>query len=137
MPHNLTPEQQRTILEAHQIEEESQHFQQQLGLIDEHITDMTSFQDALFSFSKEQTSEILAPLGRGVFMKAQRLQDEKLFVDVGAGVVVRKSIGETKEIIAEQLSKLSEARLSVISHLSELNNRMLLLVSKLRSSKQD
>lgn len=137
MPHNLSPQQQEIILEAHQIEEESQHFQQQLGLIDEHISDMSSFQDALSTFSKENTSEILAPLGRGVFMKAQRMQEEKLFVDVGAGVVVRKSLGETKEIIVEQLSKLSEARLSVISHLAELNSRMIQLVTKLRSIKQE
>ncbi|MFH1290510.1 MAG: hypothetical protein ABIH92_03815, partial [Nanoarchaeota archaeon] len=84
MPHQLTPKQQAIIIEAQRIEGESQHFQQQLSLIDEHIKDLRAFEEALVSLSKENSTELLAPLGRGVFLKTARFPKEKLFVEVGA-----------------------------------------------------
>lgn len=60
---------------------------------------------------KGQTGkDLLIPLGSGTFIKGQLTEDNKILINVGANVVVEKTISEAKDIIKEQMEQISKAR---------------------------
>ena len=71
---------------------------------------------------------MLAPIGRGIFVKS-RLIDEKLIVDVGGKKFVEKSIDETKEVISGQLKRLEEIKENLNSTLEKINEEITQFVS--------
>src|SRR3989344_4083548 len=64
---------------------------------------------------------------------------EKLFVDVGAGILVRKTPGETKEIIDGQIKKFNDARIRLKMELESFAGQfgeMMREVEKLKKTKK-
>lgn len=51
-------------------------------------------------------SEILVQLSSGIFAKAEVKSIEPVFVNVGAGIVVEKTLAATKEIMLAQIAEL-------------------------------
>ena len=66
---------------------------------------------------KNDEKEILASLGRGVYIKGKIEDNKKLFVEVGAGVVLKKTPFETRNIIEEQIRRFEEARMQLLGQL--------------------
>ena len=99
------------------LKQQSEEAENQFDFVNRQINELEQFSKGLKELEKEKEQEILAPLGRGIYTKAKKNINEKLFVEVGAGVVVRKSPEETREIIEGQLKKFDEARIQLITQL--------------------
>ncbi len=122
------------LARAMQLRDESEEKEQQLRFVSEQIASLNEFKENLKELDKNTEREILAPLGRGVFVKSE-LKEKKLFVDVGAGVVLRKTPLEVGKIIDEQIGKFQEARVQIASLLESYAlefNKMLKEVEKLK-----
>ena len=89
------------------FEREIAQIQEQLQAIEQATLDLSQINFGLDEIPKNKDSEILAPIGRGIFVKAKIISDE-LTVDVGEGTFVKKTIPETKKIILEQIEKLNK-----------------------------
>ncbi len=57
----------------------------------------------------KEGDEILVPLGSGIFFNAKVGRIEKVFVNIGADVVMEKEVEETIKIIDEQIKKIDKA----------------------------
>lgn len=68
--------------------------------------------------------EILASVGKGVFVKAQILS-EKLKVDIGGKNIIEKTIPETKNIISMQIKKLNDVQKELEENLEKLRKEIL------------
>ena len=66
---------------------------------------------------KSKEKDILSSLGRRVYLKAKIEDKEKLFVDIGAGVVLKKTPEETLTIVREQITRLQDVRVQIASQL--------------------
>lgn len=97
------------LYRAIEMKARSEEIEKQLAFVSEQIAELEAFRDGLGFLDREKRREILAPLGKGVFAGAN-LADEKLFVEVGAGVIVRKTPKEIEETIKEQLARFTEAK---------------------------
>ena len=95
---------------------------------------MQSFQIHIGEIDKNKEKEILAPLGKGVFIKSE-IKDKKIFVDIGAGVLVRKSPKEAREVIEDQLKKLEEMRQEIHKHIESTNQELQSLVMGIEKEK--
>lgn len=104
-------------------EKQIRQIQEQLQVIEQAILDMNQISLGLDEIKGKKDLEILSPIGRGIFVKAKILSDE-LTVDVGEGNFVKKSIPETKEIIAEQVKKLGEMKKDLESELEKIDKDM-------------
>ena len=107
---------QEILQRAMTLKEQSEESENQLNFVMQQIRELLEFSKILEELEKNKEKEILAPLGKGVYAKADR-KDEKLFVEVGVGVVVRKTPKETKKVIEDQLKKFSEARIQLTAQL--------------------
>jgi prefoldin alpha subunit len=112
-------EQQELMFKLSMFEQQMQEVQQQLQAIDQGIVEMNSLSVGLDELVGSEGKEILAPVGRGIFIRT-KLLSEKLTVDVGGKTFVKKSIPDTKKIIEEQIKKLTEVQKDLNEKLENL-----------------
>jgi prefoldin alpha subunit len=100
--------------------QQSREIEEKLQIIDQQIVELQRFEISLNDMDKNESKEMLASLGKGVFVKSE-MKKEKLFVDVGAGVYVRKDVDDAKKVVLEQLKRLGELRIQLIGENERLN----------------
>lgn len=120
----MTQEQQKLLAKLGKYEQQIKQLHQQLRAIEDGLREMNSLSSGLDEIQevikKKGKKEILAPIGRGVFVEAELLSD-KLTVDVGNGTFVKKSIPETKKIIKTQIKKLEDVKKELDKRMEEMN----------------
>ena len=116
---------EKYIIELGMLEQEATKFQQQMELVDQQILELQNLYNGLEELDKSKEMELLANLGKNIFIKTE-VQSKELLVDVGNKTFVKKNIPETLRVIAEQLEKLMEAKNMIILKLSMMLLRVLL-----------
>ena len=117
------------LAQARALQEKSEETELGLVFVEEQIRELELFQENLKLFEQGDKKEILASIGRGVSIPAQ-ITDTTLFVEVGAGVVLRKTPAETRTIIREQLTKFDSVR-------AQLQQQLQLCVGELEMMMKD
>ena len=115
--------QEELMYKLQMYEQQIQQLQQQLEAIEQAIIEMNSLVLGLNELVGSKDKEILAPIGRGIFVKT-KLISEDLIVDVGGKNFVKKSIPETKKLIQDQVIKLEEVKKELEGNLEEINNEL-------------
>ena len=115
--------QEELMYKLQMYEQQIQQLQQQLEAVEQAIVEMTSLVLGLDELVGSKDKEILAPIGRGIFVKT-KLISEDLTVDVGGKNFVKKSIPETKKLIQDQVIKLKEVKKELEGNLEEINNEL-------------
>jgi len=105
----MEKEQQEIMFKLSMFEQQIQQLQQQLQAVEQGIVEMNSLNLGLGELVGSVGKEILAPIGRGIFIKT-KLLSEDLTVDIGEKKFVKKTIPETKKLIEEQIGKLKEVK---------------------------
>jgi len=100
-------ENQEILARASELEQQSQELENQLDFVRNQIKEYDSFSEDLILLMNSDEKEILAPMGKGVYIKSSIL-DKNFFVEVGSGIVVRKTLKDTLNIIKSQISKFNE-----------------------------
>ncbi len=107
------------LLRLAAIEQEMNRLEQQAQIIEQQALEMQILQKGLEEFEKSKEKQMLANLGRNIFVKTE-VQDKNLFVDVGNRIFVKKNISETLKIVDEQLAKLAETKNRVMFRIQEV-----------------
>ena len=100
-------------------EQHIRQIQQQFQAVEESIVELNSLDFGLDEIKNSVGKEILAPIGRGIFVKAE-LKSDDLTVNVGDKNFVGKSIPDTKKIIKEQMKRLNETREELEKRVDEI-----------------
>ena len=101
---------QESIQILNQLNEQHEAANEQLKIVEQQITEIDTFDNELIVLKNQKDGEIIAPLGKSVFAKMKLRENEKFFVEVGAGIFVRKDIDETISVAKEQKEKLESFR---------------------------
>lgn len=110
---------QQILQRAMQLRGQSEEIEKQLDFISEQIAELQNFNSNLEILKESKEKEMIANIGKGVHMKVLRAEEEKLFVEVGAGIFVRKTPSETQEAVLKQIAKFQEAKIHLTSQLHE------------------
>lgn len=102
-------EQQEILFKLSVLEQHTNQLQQQLEAVDKGIVELNSLNLDLNDLIGSEGKEVLASVGKGIFVKT-KLLSESLIMDVGSGNFVKKSIPEAQNIIKEQIKKLTEVK---------------------------
>ena len=124
------------FIQANALQRQAQEMQEHLNLVDQQITELDEFKETLGALKDTKEKEAIISLGKGVHIKSG-LTDEKLFVEVGAGVVVRKTPEETEEVIQDQLLKLREMRIQFTVQIEQNQIQLQTLISQLESQQAE
>lgn len=97
------------LMKAQFIQKQSEELEQNLQIVDKELEDLQDMHSSLDFLNKSKETSTISTIGKGIHVKTN-LESKELLVEVGAGVVVKKTPEEAKKIIAQQIKKLSEAR---------------------------
>ncbi|MCX6748498.1 MAG: prefoldin subunit alpha [Candidatus Pacearchaeota archaeon] len=107
------------------LEQEAKKMEENIKAVNEQISEFETLKLSLKSIDKE----ILAGLGKGVFIKSQ-VEEEDFLVNIGCGILVKKSKAQASEIIDKQIKEMEELKVKLLGHIEHLNNEMSSLVEK-------
>lgn len=124
-------EQQEILIKFSALQEEGKRIEEQIQIINQQIGE---FQVLMLSLDKiEEKGEILAGLGKGVYIKSE-VKEKELFVNIGNGVVLKKSNSETKNIIEKQIMQLDEVKQHLLGEIEKINLQLKFLVEMAQKS---
>ncbi len=129
--------QEEVLQKAMMLKQQSEQVEQQLNFVLEQIDELGNFNENLEVLEKDGESEMLANLGRGVYVKADRKENENLFVEVGAGVVVRKTPSEAREVISGQIRKFNEAKIQLVEQLESFKMEFGKMIGEIEGLKKE
>ena len=114
-------EQNKQQLQLQMISQQVELVQDQIKTLQEQEKHLELTINTLNQFAKTKVgSETYVSLGTGIFTKAEIKENQKLLVNVGAGIVVEKDIESTKELVNEQLNEIAKVSLQLSTDLQKL-----------------
>jgi prefoldin alpha subunit len=114
---------QELMFKLSMFEQQIQQLQQQIQAVEQGLVEMESLNLGLSELVGSAGKEILATIGRGIFVEA-KLVSEDLTVDIGEKKFVKKSISKTKELIEEQIEKLKEVKKELEKNLEKVSEEL-------------
>ncbi len=122
---------QKRIFEIRILEEQIKQLENQVAALDKEICDIQDTQTDLDEIGKIRQKEILVPLGRNIFINSKVDSGEKVLVDIGAKIIVKKDINGAKKLLEKQKERFAEARIRVneevdriISHIDKVDREI-------------
>lgn len=116
------------------LEQQANEIAQKIEAVDNQISELESLRLSLIKIEKSQGKEMLAPLGRGIFLRTE-IKDEKLFVNVGSRILVKKSFKESAEIIEKQINEIGYVKSHLLRNIEEINKNLAILVEEAQKEK--
>lgn len=120
------------IMKLSMLEQESGKIQEQLGIIHQQLADFENLRESIGKLEKSE-ADILTPVGKGIFVKS-KISERKFFVNVGAGVILKRDADKTAEIIKKQVGQLENFREILGRNMEEINNQVQELIFMARES---
>ena len=114
---------QELAFKAAFLERRSQELNEEIDKLSSQLLEMSEFSSQLSFLEKSSQNESLASLGKGVYIKTN-LENRDLFVNVGAGIIIKKSIPDTQKIIHNQIRTLNEARIQLTAQIELCNHAL-------------
>ena len=130
-------ENQENFIKLQMIQQQAAQFEQKLQIFEEQTQEMQAIKTSLEELEKNKSEdkEILANLGKGIFIKTQ-VKEDNLFVNVGKETLVKKSIGETIEVLENQIKQLGLGKEQVMKAIEKLQGEMLSLIQEAETEKK-
>ena len=111
--------QQEILFKLSMSEQQIQQMHQQLQAVEQGSNELQSLNLGLEELNGKKGKEIFAPIGRGIFAKAQLLSED-LTVDIGNKNFVKKTIPQAQELIKDQIEKLEEVKVELNTNLEKI-----------------
>jgi len=101
--------------------EQVDYYQKLVEQLDNNLADLAKLKAEINELEKlKGDEEILAPLANGIFIDAKLKSVKHLKVNVGRGVVVKKTIPETVRLLEKQEEEIARAREETVQRLQEI-----------------
>jgi len=97
------------IVELRMLEDGLNEINTRQSILIRAIAESRAGLETLKSLSKHGPSEVLIPIGGGLYIRSQAHPPEKLLVDVGGGVAVEKAKGEAELYVEERIRDMENA----------------------------
>ncbi len=126
------PANQELMMKASIFERQAQEIGEKIEYLSQQISELEELNKNLGSLQNSDKKEIFSSLARGIYMKSS-LTDSKLFVNSGSGVIVKKSVQETKEIIESQLRNFHELKARLMAEMDLYDNLLQKTIAELQN----
>ena len=120
---------QELFLRAQMLERDSSELEERLNLVNQEIVELQNFDINLGRINDSEEKEILASLGKGIFIKSE-IKDKDLFVNVGSNILVKKTPEEAKKVISGQIERLGQIAEEISKQILYINKELEEIVKK-------
>ncbi len=114
---------QELMMKFSMFEQQIRLIQDQLQAVEQKILELKDIELGLEELIGKANSEIYAPVGSGIYVKA-KLESEELLVNVGGRNLISKDIPETRKILQEQIKKLEGIRGDLNKEMDKINDEV-------------
>ena len=134
LPDNFmeTPANQELMMKASVFERQAQEIGEKIEYLSQQISELEELNKNLGSLANSDKKDMFSSLARGIYMKSS-LADKDLFVNVGSGVIVKKSVMETKGIIESQLSNFHELKARLMGEMELYDSLLQKVIAELKN----
>lgn len=120
------------ILKLSMMQQQAEKLEEQIQLINQQIQELG---DLRLNLDKIKEGEILANLGKGIFVRSE-IKEKKLFVNIGEKIIVRKTAEETQELIQKQILRLEEIKSQLLGEIQEVNLNLQNLIQEVKAEEK-
>jgi prefoldin alpha subunit len=126
-------EQQEYFMRINMMGQEAERIEQQIQMIDQHLSELGAVNESILAIkNSDKNKEILANLGKGIFVKAD-LREKNLFVNVGRDVLIKKTPDETIKVIQGETTKLMEGKELLIEKIQGIQESMKSMMEEMQN----
>jgi prefoldin alpha subunit len=134
--------QNNDVLEKYQgmqeLQQQAKLMQEQLGTLEKQTGELETVKDTLTSIEKGNGNEdVLIPLGSGVFIKGMLKGNERIVMNVGADLVVEKSISDALKLVDEQVEKMGDIKGTISQEINDIMMNLQKLQVELQKAQQE
>lgn len=129
-------EAQELIMKASLLQKQAEELGNNVEYIEKQIEELKSLSENLDAFKDAEGKEVISSIGKGVYAKTS-LVDKKLFVEVGSGVLIKKTPEETQKVIESQLKKFNEIKFQLKGQQEIYSHLLHDAISEIESKKQN
>ncbi len=113
------------VLEYRMLYQQLQQLQQNLTGLEQHLQELGKLQETLEHLSKvESDKDVLIPLGSGIFFKGKILDTSKLIMNVGANILVEKTVPEAVETVQKQANEVEQLLLQLEQEAGQIADQL-------------
>ncbi|MHA1440962.1 MAG: prefoldin subunit alpha [Candidatus Heimdallarchaeota archaeon] len=125
MSDQLKQEYQRVTQTLQYFENYSKEIQNQVEVLNNYLLDVQRSKATLSNVKiEENMDETLISLGSGVMMKAKPLESDKVYYNVGAGVIVTKKIDEAIDDLDSRVEEIQTKMAGLKDQLQQVYQQM-------------
>ncbi|NHJ04328.1 MAG: prefoldin subunit alpha [Candidatus Heimdallarchaeota archaeon] len=108
-----------------QFDDYSKQLQIQLETLRNYLLDLARSRSTLENLKQEKNpEETLFQLGSGIMLKAKPIESDKVFYNVGAGVVISRSLDEAIKHLDLRMTEVETESQALGDQLSQIGNQM-------------
>ena len=111
------------MMKAQFLQKQSEEIEQNLEVVDREINELQNLDANLDFLDKSSENSSISTIGKGIHIKTN-IESKELFVEVGAGIVVKKSSEEARLVIKNQIKKLTEVRFHMMNKIEIYHNTL-------------
>ncbi|HUT81639.1 MAG TPA: prefoldin subunit alpha [Candidatus Bathyarchaeia archaeon] len=117
--------------ELQRFDDYGKQLQVQIETLQNYLIDL-SRSKATLSGLKEETNpeETLIQLGSGIMLRAKPIQTDKVFYNVGSGVIVEKSLDDAIKEVDRRMDEVEKERLALADQLDQIINQINIMEQK-------
>jgi len=128
-------EQQEYFLKMQMLGSEAEKIEQQIQAIEQQAAELRAVHESLEAIKEGKQKEMLANLGKGIFIPAE-IKEKELLVNVGKSILIKKNPEETLKIIGEQIKKLIGGKNGFVLKIENLQEEMQQLLLEMQKEQK-
>jgi len=117
--HKHSHDEERKMFEQQLMQQQIVEFENQLAQLESKKLELQIVYEAISEVNKAKGSEMVAPVGPGVFARAKISDDEKLLVNIGANILLEKTPEEAQELVAKQMDEIDNIKKEMENELAK------------------
>lgn len=126
--------------EAQAYQQQVQVMQQQLSTLQMNIVEIVGCIETLKGLKNVKNKDVFLPIGSGAYVKAKIIDEERILLDIGAGMIAEKAIEESIELLEKKKKNVEKLRdelqqniKAIGEHIHKLDAEAKKIVSKMRA----
>lgn len=106
------------------IDAQIKELEKEISALEQRAAEITSLKLSLKALAESKpNSKSFSPIGLGIYSESEIKNTKEVLVNVGADVLVKKTVTEAEEILAKQLSQLDNVTKQLTQNFTNLAGR--------------
>jgi len=122
--HDNSEKMEQKYVMLQMIDAQIKELEKEISAIEQRAFDIASLKSSLRAFGEtKQGSKSFSSLGLGIYCESEVKNTKEVLVNVGSGVIVKKSVADAEEMLAKQMSQIDSVALQLTQNLTSMATR--------------